>query len=259
MYLIIERITLVESITMDYKKLQTDWELILDKSTPISQLTFNVRWRRITDVLAKLIKENCNNNFQALDIGGGDGSFYFLIKDFCKLYINVEPSTKMIRRFKFAGHNYICRGCGEELPCKKEKFDVVILNSVLDHCINPRMVLFQARRVLRPGGKIFILLANDKAWYKKLLKNYNLNRKKMYQEHNFYFSSQEIKKLLGKESFRDIFMQHFDFLRLPIAIENLLFYLIPQRILLLTFRLVDQIIEPLFPCRGGSFICMAAK
>lgn len=246
-------------MSLNYPKLQKDWELAKDRGLPVSRLTFNIKWKRITEEFAGFIKKACGKKKLVLDIGGGDGSFYPLIKELCSLYIAIEPSEKMIRKFQHSENKYICYGYGEATPCRSKISDIIVLNSVLDHCFDPNRVLSEAGRVLRPGGNIFILLANEGAWYKSLFRGYNVNKKMKSDEHNFYFNSDEIKRMLEKEGFADILIKYFDFLRLPIFIENILFFLVPKKLLLFFINITDRSMGLFFPCRGGSFICMATN
>jgi SAM-dependent methyltransferase len=41
-----------------------------------------------------------------------------------------------------------------------KKFDIIILSHVLEHLLHPDEVLISLRRILKPGGKIFILVPN---------------------------------------------------------------------------------------------------
>lgn len=45
-------------------------------------------------------------------------------------------------------------GDGHQLPFKDEVFDAVILEAVLEHVREPKIVVSEAHRVLRPGGRI---------------------------------------------------------------------------------------------------------
>ncbi len=46
-------------------------------------------------------------------------------------------------------------GDGHQLPFKDEVFDAVILEAVLEHVINPKEVVSEVHRVLRPDGRIY--------------------------------------------------------------------------------------------------------
>jgi len=246
-------------MNLNYPKLQKNWELAKNRGLSVSKLTFSIKWKRITEEFASLIKDTRSKKNLILDIGGGDGSFYSLIKEFCSLYIAVEPSKNMIQEFQCSKNKYVCYGYGEDIPFGKEMSDAVVLKSTLDHCFDPCKVLSEIKRVLKPGGNIFILLANEGAWYKNLFRNYNVNKKLECDEHNFYFSSDEIKKMLEKEGFVGIFIKCFDFFRLPIFIEDVLFYLVPKKLLLFFIDIADKSIRLFFPYCGGSFICVATK
>lgn len=46
---------------------------------------------------------------------------------------------------------------GEVLPFVDECFDVALIAGALDHCRDPRQVLLEASRALRPGGELCVL------------------------------------------------------------------------------------------------------
>lgn len=54
----------------------------------------------------------------------------------------------------------------EDLPFEDNLFDTVIMGQVLEHVIHPRLVLREAMRVLKPGGK---LLASVPVGYNKTM------------------------------------------------------------------------------------------
>jgi len=51
----------------------------------------------------------------------------------------------------------LLRGVGERLPLANAAFQAVLLCETLDHCLDARQVIREARRVLRPGGILAIL------------------------------------------------------------------------------------------------------
>jgi ubiquinone/menaquinone biosynthesis C-methylase UbiE len=49
-------------------------------------------------------------------------------------------------------------GFGEELPYRDAVFDEFICAATLDHAMDPRRVLVEGRRCLRPGGRVLVIL-----------------------------------------------------------------------------------------------------
>jgi len=47
-------------------------------------------------------------------------------------------------------------------------FDVVIVSNVLEHALDPRAMLGEIRRLLRPGGEVWISLPNRASWLRRL-------------------------------------------------------------------------------------------
>lgn len=45
-------------------------------------------------------------------------------------------------------------GTGEDLPYDDRSFDLIVMNDVMEHVVDPRKVLAECRRVLRPGGRL---------------------------------------------------------------------------------------------------------
>jgi ubiquinone/menaquinone biosynthesis C-methylase UbiE len=56
---------------------------------------------------------------------------------------------------------WFVEGFGEDLPYRDGVYDTVTVNSALDHCAQPDRVLAEAARVLRPGGRLFIVQGFD--------------------------------------------------------------------------------------------------
>jgi SAM-dependent methyltransferase len=49
-------------------------------------------------------------------------------------------------------------GTGERIPCPDDSFDVVVMNDVMEHVIDPQGVIAECARVLRPGGRLALVL-----------------------------------------------------------------------------------------------------
>jgi len=88
------------------------------------------------------------------------------------LVVGIEPSNRMIRfgpRFlahregggpDAPGRAHFVRGLGEEIPVRSGAVDAVLCKGALDHFMDPALTLREIARVLRPGGRAVIALAN---------------------------------------------------------------------------------------------------
>lgn len=83
-------------------------------------------------------------------------------------------------------------GVGEYLSIRDESTDVVIIYGVLDHCLNPKVVLEEASRVLIKGGSLFLALYTFSR-VPKFLRHHLLTL--VDRPHPYHFSKQEIIKL----------------------------------------------------------------
>ncbi len=80
--------------------------------------------------------------------------------------VDPESSWALDPLPKFMGKMYRCwdedfpfiQGVGELLPLRTQAFDFVIIQGVLDHVAEPDLVIDEARRVLKPGGKIWLMV-----------------------------------------------------------------------------------------------------
>jgi ubiquinone/menaquinone biosynthesis C-methylase UbiE len=94
---------------------------------------------------------------RALDIGCGVGDVAALLAARGFRVQAVDPSEENVRR---AGRNLgdlgarACVGAAEALPYEDRTFDVVVLADVIEHVGSIDGSLAEARRVLRPGGRV---------------------------------------------------------------------------------------------------------
>lgn len=101
-----------------------------------------------------------------LDVGGGIGiPRNYLNSD--HNYIVIDPSIEWLRidwsslleRFPYleSKPNFV-RGIGEYLPFPSGSFDAVLSFWSLNHASEPKLVLGEVARVLRPGGRVLLVL-----------------------------------------------------------------------------------------------------
>lgn len=103
---------------------------------------------------------------RVLDLGGGAG----VTRDYLPAatdYVNLDPSAQWLapgwtaieRRFRSIGEQMaFVRGVGERLPLADAIFDVVLSLWSLNHASSAEATLAETARVLRPGGRLLLVL-----------------------------------------------------------------------------------------------------
>ncbi|MAH49330.1 hypothetical protein CMI37_26120 [Candidatus Pacearchaeota archaeon] len=174
---------------MTANKLSKRWQLahvneqdFWKNETTESLLDYSKKhYQRKTDILLKRFSHHIklNDKTKFLQVGCGPADVINCIKigekhsidplaDFCKskFKLNYEDT-------------HLIQGVGENLPYKDNYFDIIIFSNVLDHTDNPKKVLSEINRVLKPNGilyfeshfhqKGFLLLADAYGFFKKTL------------------------------------------------------------------------------------------
>jgi len=96
---------------------------------------------------------------RVLEIGAGTGLNFEHYPQGIEL-IALEPDAIMLKRAAERARDRgitLVEGTAEELPFPDNHFDSVVLSLVLCTVENPTEALREIRRVLRPGGKVFVL------------------------------------------------------------------------------------------------------
>ena len=108
-----------------------------------------------------------------LDVGGGWGLFRewwdpgadgcFVVHDPGVERFTSRPPETLERWFVtgLARPAWFVEGFGEDLPYRDGVYDTVAVISALDHCAEPDRVLSGSARVLKPGGRLFIIQGFD--------------------------------------------------------------------------------------------------
>src|SRR5688572_6771914 len=96
-----------------------------------------------------------------LDIGSGDGAIGQLVVERARSLTCLDNSEHMIdaARRRLAGHDNarVCLGDMHDLPFKDASFDDIMLFNALTYSARPARVLAEARRVLRPHGRVSVM------------------------------------------------------------------------------------------------------
>jgi ubiquinone/menaquinone biosynthesis C-methylase UbiE/DNA-binding transcriptional ArsR family regulator len=115
-------------------------------------------WRGLAHALLRLLPP-----MEIADLGAGEGTLSQLLARTARKVIAVDNSAEMVAYgSRLAAENGLKnleyrQGDVEELPIADAGVDLVLFSQVLHHVASPQRALREARRILRPGGRIMIL------------------------------------------------------------------------------------------------------
>jgi SAM-dependent methyltransferase len=163
-----------------------------------------------------------------LEIGCGHGNMLLEARDAGYEVSGLEYSADAARvaNRKLAADR-VQVGALAENTFPEQSFDVCILADVIEHVRDPASFLGHVRRVLKPGGVVFIATPSADSWSARLLGRYWMEYK---PEHLFYFNGTTMTRLLGDKGFGrietssgrkvltlDYIIGHFDKFPVPIV------------------------------------------
>jgi len=154
--------------------------------------------------------EKYSNKGKILDVGCGKGEFLFSAKKRGWEPYGVEPSENLAN---FASKEYglnIRTATVREAVYPDDFFDVITLNMVLEHVDDPKQLLSEIRRILKPKGLLFIEVPNTDSFMLKAAALYfRLKGKNWspllsplhYPFHCYGYNISSLKHLLAKQDF----------------------------------------------------------
>ncbi len=108
-----------------------------------------------------------------LDIGSGVGTFVLACRRRGLSAFGIEPdrigqggsvTSIQIAKRRLESQTFAV-ALGEQLPFRDRSFDLITMNQVMEHVSDQASVLFEAARVLKPGGAIYIACPNYLRFY----------------------------------------------------------------------------------------------
>lgn len=94
-------------------------------------------------------------DWEILEIGCGAGGMLGPLGSFGNV-TGIDISQEYMEFCKQRGHDRVVTGSGYALPFRDDSFDMVALFDVIEHIDDDQKVLEEVRRVLKPGGQVFI-------------------------------------------------------------------------------------------------------
>lgn len=144
----------------------------------------------------KMLEAGCATGFfleGVYSIGGWE-AYGVELSEWAATEANKKPGLKVIA------------GTLEEAEFPADSFDVVVIRDLLEHVADPITFLEKCRKVLKPGGRIFIKAPNGRC---NLQPYIDANRKygetvNITQAHLFYFEPENLRTLMKRCGFRII-------------------------------------------------------
>src|SRR6185369_10631714 len=84
-------------------------------------------------------------------------------------YVGIDYSTYLLDRAAHLPYEFKQCDLGVGIPLADESVDIVHAAEVIEHLVNPDLLLTEAARVLRPGGHAVITTPNLHAWYNRVI------------------------------------------------------------------------------------------
>ncbi|WP_063833579.1 glycosyltransferase [Skermanella stibiiresistens] len=141
-------------------------------------------------------------NMSLLEIGCGLGNFLIEAQSRGYQITGVEVSESAVATANDKlGSPAVHQGFIETVDLPAESFDICIMADVIEHTRDPGAFLSHVRRLLKPGGVIFVAVPSLDSWSAKAMKERWVEFK---LEHLFYFDRRSIESLLFKSGFESI-------------------------------------------------------
>lgn len=128
------------------KKQQTCEELYSEELPESYQYWGNIlieTFSKFCIVEGSILDVGCGNPDHSVKYFGGTDFYYMGLDPFISEETSVIP---------------VIRGLAEDLPFGSSSFDNVALISLLDHVVDPEVVISEATRILRFGGCLYIMI-----------------------------------------------------------------------------------------------------
>jgi len=97
-----------------------------------------------------------------LDVGCGGGSYLYRLKQMGWIVYGVEPSESGVKQARSLGLD-VRRGNLPDAHFPDAFFDVVRLNNVLEHLVDPHATFHEINRILKSDGFVYITVPNTRS------------------------------------------------------------------------------------------------
>ncbi len=153
-------------------------------------------------ILKKIFTKYIKENYKVLDVGCGRSLFTEIKQNWLfQIYAgDIEYSLILSRKKEFSNINWLIMDANQ-LPFKRESFDVIFAGEIIEHMPEPIITLSEWRNMLHPGG-LLILTTPNKDRSSNVI---NKIKRPFSPDHFNEFSYKELKdKILPASGFKVI-------------------------------------------------------
>ena len=120
------------------------------------------RSKKFLDQIRRRLNQS-PSDIRLLDVGCSSGAFLLSAVKLGFRAEGVEPSLQPVATAQAAGLN-VRQGLLQDIGYADGQFDAITLFEVIEHIKEPRSLLQECRRILRPGGILLIGTGNVASW-----------------------------------------------------------------------------------------------
>ena len=142
-----------------------DIDLFYEGSHPFIKWVEQLRLNVITDLIKNQIKKENINDPIIVEAGCGTGHVLSKISNEIKTnnLIGIDPLQWWLDKAKerLQGKAKLIKGFAENLPFDDKSVDITICTEVIEHVIDPKVVLKELKRVTKDNGLIIVSIPNE--------------------------------------------------------------------------------------------------
>ncbi|MEM3101543.1 MAG: class I SAM-dependent methyltransferase [Candidatus Nitrosotenuis sp.] len=184
--------------------------MVHDKELVYDRLVTNNDWevsnnpyetnRRIRVIFDKLLAPSELNGKTFLDVGSGGGHFSKVAEGLNAKVFSLDVGFNLLREVAKRCHSQRLIGSVNELPIKKNSFDIVLCTEVIEHTQDPLHAIKELSHITKNDG-LLIITTPSRLWnpFVNMVTSLGLRHFEGYE--NFLWSW-EIKKVLQKFGFK---------------------------------------------------------
>jgi len=189
---------ITEEVNQQYYKFELDGDQSFIRNHFIDAAAYHIPyWQRMVRVVQKY-KQSGN----LLDIGCGNGAFLKVARSAGFHVFGQDISDYFVEYNQNENQIFVYNGELDQLNLAEETFDVITCFDVIEHHRNPKALLSEVKRLLKPGG-IVIITTHDIG--NVFAKFYGSKWRMIYPiGHLTYFSKKTIKRMLSRYDYKII-------------------------------------------------------